>query len=196
MQEFATTTKTAIGEAEAPRDPDWPDVEAARQGDLRAASRLYRRYQRRVTQLACFILGSERDAEDICQETFVHALQGLGRFRGESAFSTWLCRIAVNESRDLYAKRRRRELWKRVGWGREQPLSERPLGELRLGLSRALSRLSRGQREVLVCHDVLGMRHEEIAFTLGCAVATSRVQLHKARVRVRELLNGSDARGE
>jgi len=204
MLELATTTSDVITEAEAEakakvegsRDPDLAEVRAAQGGDLAAAGQLYRRHQRRVTHLAYLMVGSHRDAEDICQDTFVHALRALGRFRGDSAFTTWLSRIAINECRDFCARQRRRERLRPLDLGGEQPLSERPIGELRLGLVRALWGLSQGQREVLVCHDLLGMKHDEIAVALGCAVGTSKAQLHKARLRVRNLLRGSEAGGD
>ena len=169
-------------------DPDRQDVEAARRGDLRAAERLYRRHQARVVNLARMMIGSQRDAEDICQETFVKALQGIDRFRGEASFATWLCRIAVNQARSQLASRRSRLRMVAAATQDQTPPRQRPLAELRVALARAVAFLSEGQREVLICHDVLGMKHEEIAFVLSCAPGTSKAQLHRARARMRELL--------
>jgi RNA polymerase sigma-70 factor (ECF subfamily) len=88
-------------------DPDADDVAAASSGDLEAAERLYRRHRTRVTNVARILTGNTRDAEDVCQETFMKALGGLSRFRGEAAFSSWLYRIAINQARNLLAKERR-----------------------------------------------------------------------------------------
>jgi RNA polymerase sigma-70 factor, ECF subfamily len=189
----------ATAEAKVPPsspDPDAPDVAAAAAGDLRAAGQLYRRHSARVTRLARCVTGNPRDAEDVCQETFIRALGGLGRFRGQAMFRTWLSRIALNQARNALARRRTRlrlELLEGDS-ARTEPLSQRPVAELSVALSRALASLSERQREVLVCHDVLGMKHDEIAYMLGCASGTSKVQLHRARLRLRELLSpGNEA---
>jgi RNA polymerase sigma-70 factor (ECF subfamily) len=173
-------------------DLDQTDVAGAREGDPAAAERLYRRHRTRVLNLARYVAGNRRDAEDICQETFVRALGGLKGFRGEASFSTWLCRITVNQARNTLARsrtRQRLELVEPDGAPDPRPVAQRSTAELRVALTRAMSRLSEGQREVLICHDVLGMKHEEIAYVLGCAAGTSKAQLHKARLRMRDLLS-------
>lgn len=184
----------ATAEAQVPRtspDPDAEDVAAAVGGDLQAAGRLYRRHRIRVTSLARCITGSPRDAEDVCQETFIRALGGLARFRGQAKFKTWLYRIALNQARNALASRQSRQRLEVLEGGTErmESISQRPVAELSVALARALARLSERQREVLICHDVLGMKHEEIAEVLQCASGTSKVQLHRARLRLRELLS-------
>ena len=184
----------ATAEAQVPTtstDPDAQDVAAAAGGDLQAAGRLYRRHRTRVTSLARCVTGSPRDAEDVCQETFIRALGGLGRFRGQAQFKTWLCRIALNQARNALASRKTRQRLELLEGGSErmEPISQRPLAELSVALARALAHLSERQRDVLICHDVLGMKHEEIAYVLECASGTSKVQLHRARLRLRELLS-------
>jgi RNA polymerase sigma-70 factor (ECF subfamily) len=192
MLQLATAVERPTCRAESAADLDRQDISAARRGDLQAAERLYRRHRAKVLHLARLISGSQRDAEDVSQETFVKALSNLGGFRGEAAFSTWLCRIAINESRSLLARRRTR--LKLVASSEEAELPrQRPQAELKVALARAVGALSEGQREVLICHDVLGMKHEEIAFALGCAAGTCKAQLHKARARVRQLLTEGQA---
>lgn len=178
-------------------DPDADDVAAASTGDLEAAERLYRRHRTRITNVARILTGNSRDAEDVCQETFVKALGGLSRFRGEAAFSSWLYRIAINQSRNLLAKEQVRQRLQVVGPEDEEGASpsQRPVVELRIALLRAMAHLSEGQREVVICHDVLGMKHEEIAYVLGCATGTSKAQLHRARLQLRALLGGGNGNG-
>jgi RNA polymerase sigma-70 factor (ECF subfamily) len=149
-----------------------------------------------VTNVARILTGNARDAEDVCQETFVRALGALSRFRGEAAFSSWLYRIAINQARNLLAReqvRQRLQVVEPTDDGGASP-SQRPVVELRIALLRAMARLSEGQREVVICHDVLGMKHEEIAYVLGCAAGTSKAQLHRARLQLRALLGGNGSK--
>lgn len=173
-------------------DLDQRDVEGARQGRQDAAERLYRRHHHRVWNMARLMTGSVQDAEDICQDAFIRALGGLDRFRGDARFSTWLYRITVNLARNLYARRQRRAAAADDLPDPRGALS--PEGsssaELRAALTQALARLTEGQREVFTCHEVFGMSHQEIAYVLGCAEGTSKAQLHKARLRLRQLLKG------
>lgn len=175
-------------------DSDAGDVKAAAAGDPDAAERLYRRHRARVINVARLMTGSNRDAEDVCQETFVRALGALSSFRGEAAFSSWIYRIAINQSRNLLAKERVRKRLQLVDPTEENnaPPSQRPVAELRVSLKRAVARLSQGQREVFICHDVLGMKHEEIGHVLGCAPGTSKAQLHRARLQLRALLGAKE----
>jgi RNA polymerase sigma-70 factor (ECF subfamily) len=169
-------------------DPDAADLDAVLAGDRGAAERLYRRHRGRVLAIGRLMAGA-RDAEDICHEAFLRALGGLAGFRREVPFAAWLCRIAVNQCRNLAARDRTRRLAIVDGVDAEGvPAAARAQLELRAALARAVGELSQGQREVLVCHDVLGMSHEEIGGVLGCAEGTSKAQLHKARLRLRELL--------
>jgi RNA polymerase sigma-70 factor (ECF subfamily) len=145
---------------------------------------LYQRYAGRIYAMALRITGSRADAEDVLQETFLRAWGAAATFRGDSSEGTWLCRIAINRSRDLLRRRpplRDAEPADPVAPG--DPPANREL-------ARALGRLPDGYREVLVMHDVLGMNHAEIAHVLEVDVGTSKSQLHKARARMRELLGG------
>ncbi|HEX2190310.1 MAG TPA: sigma-70 family RNA polymerase sigma factor [Longimicrobiaceae bacterium] len=163
-------------------------IESAKQGDGGAIQALYGLYSRRVYAIVRRLAGEDALAEDWAQETWIRALRALPAFRGDSRFSTWLHRIAVNTA--LHARRGRE---RRAG--REEPLADevvaRPSGGdavLRLRLERAIARLPEGMRRVLVLHDVEGYTHEEIGEMLGIAPGTCKSQLFKARARMRQIL--------
>lgn len=173
-------------------DLDQRDVQQARAGDLAAAGRLYRRHQQKVWSLARLMTGSAEDAEDVCQEAFLRALGALDGFRGDARFSSWIYRITVNQSRNLCASKGRRAAAAAELKDAQGPVApaRQSTAELRAALAQALERLTPGQREVFTCHDVLGMSHQEAAYVLDCAEGTSKAQLHKARLRLRDVLKG------
>jgi RNA polymerase sigma-70 factor, ECF subfamily len=186
--------ETAPMRATAVADPDAADVEAAAHGEIAAAARLYAQHRAHVVSLARLMTGSAGDAEDVCHEAFLRALTHLASFRREVPFVAWLSRIAVNLSRNLHGRARTRRRFQVIEGGAAAagPAVGRASAELQVALRQAMQRLSDGQREVFVCHDVLGMQHAEIAYTLGCAEGTSKVQLHKARLRLRAILAGEE----
>ncbi len=157
-----------------------------REGDEAAFRALYRRHTGALYQFALRILGgSEMDAEDIVQETWIRAVAGLTRFRWESSFRTWLIGIGLN---------RVRKSLRRVRPAQQEDL-ERLEAELvapdragRIDLEQAVRLLPDGYRAVLVLHDVEGFTHDEISRSLGITPGTSRSQLHFARRAVRRLL--------
>lgn len=149
---------------------------------------LYRRYAPRVYAVVRRIAGSDALAEDWSQEAWIRAFKALPGFRGDSAFSTWLHRVAVNSALQGQRSRKRHD-------SRETSLpttlpGRRPRDptELRLTLERAMEQLPAGMRQVLVLHDVEGFTHEEIGEMLGVAPGTSKSQLFKARAKMRTLL--------
>lgn len=152
-------------------------------GDDRAMRALYQRNKDRIYALTLRLTGHCSDAEDVMQDTFLKAWRNLPRFRGQSSFGTWLYRIAINLCRDLAKKRKPTE---------EEIAGVTPdRGDdvlARKHLARALASLPQGYREVVVLHDVLELRHPEIADILDVAVGTSKSQLHKARVQLRQML--------
>ena len=170
------------------QDSDRAIAEALlRSGEERAFRTLYRRHTPRVYQLALRLLGGDvREAEDVTQEAWIRAVEGLGRFRWEAAFGTWLSGIAIHVSRDALRRRQRgrEDVWEQSF---DPPASEAPLGE-RIDLERAIAALPDGYRSVLVLHDVEGLPHEEIAEQLEISVGTSKSQLHRARRVLRGLL--------
>jgi RNA polymerase sigma-70 factor, ECF subfamily len=160
----------------------------AQQGDGEAIEALYRRHSARVYSVVRRLAGDDSQADDWAQEAWLRALRALPTFRGQSLFSTWLHRIAVNCA--LYGRRRRERLGSRELNGMEiqdEPSrEEKPL--LRMRLEHAMERLPDGMRRVLVLHDVEGYTHEEIGEMLGVASGTCKSQLFKARAKMREML--------
>ena len=170
-------------------DDDADDVRAAAAGDRVAFHRLYRRHVDRVYGAVYRLAGYDHArAEDITQDAFVRAWQKLDGFRHESAFGTWLYRLAVNVAlMDIRSR----------GSDPVSTMDEDDLpdhGETpfcaaeREELERAIGRLPPRARAVLVLHDVEGWRHEEISAELGMAVGSSKAQLHRARGLLRKVL--------
>jgi RNA polymerase sigma-70 factor (ECF subfamily) len=134
------------------------------------------------------------EAEDLAQEVFIQLHRKVGSFRGESAFTTWLHRLTVNQVLMHFRRRGVRveqageegDSPQQVVLGTENP-SQMPVVD-RIALDKAVSQLPPGYRAVFVLHDVEGHEHEEVARLLGCSVGTSKSQLHKARMKLRLLL--------
>ncbi len=182
------------GEAEA--------LERARMGDPDAFATLYSLHKRRVYTLCLRMLGNVSEAEDMTQEAFLHLFRKLGSFRGESAFSTWLHRLTVN----LVLMQLRKKGLQLVSLDETlDPAQEdgpkRDFGTAdptltasvdRVTLERAVATLPPGYRLIFVLHDVEGYEHNEIASLLECSTGNSKSQLHKARLKLRELLRHSD----
>lgn len=166
-------------------------IARARQGDGAAIRELYARHSARVYAVVRRLAGDDALAEDYAQEAWVRAIRALPSFRGDSAFSTWLHRIAVNSALHGQRWRTRRtnnEIPLPVAMDMGQPLDQ-PV--LRIELERALRRLPAGMRQVLVLHDVEGYTHDEIAEAMGITAGTSKSQLFKARAKMREMLSSS-----
>jgi RNA polymerase sigma-70 factor (ECF subfamily) len=166
-------------------------IKRAKRGDGDAVRELYNRYAPRVYAVVRRLAGDDALAEDWAQEAWVRAIRALPSFRGDSRFSTWLHRIAVNSA--LHGRRwRERRTRDEVELPPTLPSGVR--GEqttLRLTLEQALAALPDGMRQVIVLHDVEGYTHEEIATFLGVTPGTSKSQLFKARARMRRLLRSS-----
>lgn len=183
--------------AESPAEPS-EDLALARQaaaGDLRAFERLYRMHVDRVYGL-CFRLcsGDGARAEQAAQDAFVRAWERIASFRGESRFGTWLHRLTVNV---VLGEHRLLRRWVRFeepldgAVGEESEVAEYLCHEdigAAVDLERALARLPKGARAVLILHDVEGYQHDEIAALTGIAVGTSKAQLHRARRLLKEWL--------
>ncbi len=173
---------------------------AAAEGDMRAFEMLYERHNRRVYSLCLRMTQNPAEAEDLTQEAFIQLFRKIGSFRGESAFTTWLHRLTVNQCLMHFRKRSVKlektteegETPVQVVRGTENPNSMPVLD--RIALDNALKQLPKGYRTVFVLHDVEGHEHEEIAKILGVAVGTSKSQLHKARMKLRGILKSKKNR--
>ncbi|MGI9104923.1 MAG: RNA polymerase sigma factor [Pyrinomonadaceae bacterium] len=173
------------------------DVELAGRsaaGDREAFESLYHRHFRRVYALCLRMTTNPSTAEDLTQEVFIHLFNKIGSFRGDSAFTTWLHRLTVNHVLMYFRKKSTRsELLTDEG---ETPVqivrgtenqNRMPVVD-RIALEKAVSELPPGYRNVFILHDVEGYEHEEVGRMLGCSTGTSKSQLHKARLKLRDLL--------
>ena len=156
-------------------------IRRAQKSDSRAFEQLYRMHIDKVYGLCLRMTGNVAEAEDCAQEAFIQAWNKLSKFRGDSAFSTWLHRIAVNSVLGRMRKSKREQ-------DRIQVAAEISPGPATIGdggnlndLSDAVNRLPEGARHVFVLSGVYGYSHEEASNMLGIAVGTSKAQLHRAR---------------
>jgi RNA polymerase sigma-70 factor (ECF subfamily) len=156
-------------------------VARAGEGDLRAFEALYRRHVGRIHAVSLRLAGSQALAEDCTQEAFVRAWKTLPTFRGESAFGTWLHRIAVNVVLGHQRKALRLSAWSRDDENGIEAVAVAERPDVALDLDRAIAGLPSGAREVFVLHDVEGYKHTEIAALTGLAVGTTKAHLHRAR---------------
>jgi RNA polymerase sigma-70 factor (ECF subfamily) len=166
----------------------------AADGDMAAFEEIYTRHNRRVYALCLRMTGNVSEAEDLAQEAFIQLYRKIGSFRGESAFTTWLHRLTVNQVLMHFRKKNVRleqttddgDVPVQIVKGTENP-TRMPVVD-RIALEKAIGKLPPGYRTVFLLHDVEGHEHEEIAQILGCSVGTSKSQLHKARMKLRQLL--------
>jgi len=181
-----------ISEAEA--------IQRAREGDQTAFEYLYRLHSRRVYAVCLRMLADPTEAEDLTQEAFLLLFRKIHTFRGESAFSTWLHRLAVNlvlmrlrkKSPPVVSIEAAPDADDKTGWpsidiGAPDLLLEGSID--RINLARCIAQLPVGYRTMFVLHDIQGYEHHEIAKILGRSAGDSKSQLHKARTRLRELLH-------
>lgn len=171
-----------------------PDAKLAAAGDIDAFEQIYRRYHQRVYAICLRMIRNVPQAEDLAQEVFVQVFRKIHTFRGDSSFSTWLHQLTVNHVLMYFRKPVVRseqttldgEIPIQIARGSEHP-GRMALVD-RIALDEAISQLAPGYRIVFILHDVEGYEHEQICQMLGCAVGTSKSQLHKARMRLRSLL--------
>jgi RNA polymerase sigma-70 factor (ECF subfamily) len=173
-------------------------VARAQHGEESAFEALFQQNKQRVYALCLRMIGNTADAEELTQEAFLQVFRKIQTFRGQSAFSTWLHRVAVN----TVLMRLRRKTVDAVPLEdstREQEYDQAPkeygapdlalTGTIdRVNLKRAMAMLPVGYRQAFVLHDVQGYEHNEIAVLLGCSIGNSKSQLHKARARLRKVL--------
>jgi RNA polymerase sigma-70 factor, ECF subfamily len=195
-----------------PRQPERTEltdadvVRLAQNGDAIAFEQVYRLHSRRVYSLCLRMVADPAEAEDLTQDVFLHLFRKIGTFRGESAFSTWLHRMAVN----IVLMRLRRKRIANVSSdsitnpAEESDTQPKEFGgsDLRLNgvidritLRAAINELAPGYRAIFILHDVQGFKHSEIAEIFGCSVGNSKSQLHKARTLLRQLLQNAQGNG-
>jgi RNA polymerase sigma-70 factor (ECF subfamily) len=165
-----------------------PEVARAAAGDVRAFEDLYRMHLPRVHSLVRRMTAG-RDADELTQDVFVRVWQKLGTFRGDSSFTTWLHRLAVNVVIERFRSDRTRRARLLEGDTIFEtlagPAATRDIG---LDFEAALEKLPDGAREIFVLHDIEGHKHHEIASMLDISAGTSKAQLHRARMMLRKHL--------
>ena len=175
-------------------------IERAQHGENTMFEYLYRLHSRRVYAVCLRMVGNTTEAEDLTQEAFLLLFRKIHTFRGESAFSTWLHRLAVNITLMHLRKKsppivsiqatpdpEDETVSLNVDIGEPDLLLEGVVD--RINLKRCIAQLPVGYRLIFVLHDIQGYQHNEIAEMLGRSVGDSKSQLHKARMRLRELLH-------
>jgi RNA polymerase sigma-70 factor (ECF subfamily) len=187
-------TRAEPREVTPERASDYALAQRVADGDIQAFEELFRKHRRLVYGLCLRMTQDVAEAEDVTQEVFVLLFRKIGGFRGEANFTTWLHRLTVNQVLMRFRKTKSR---------REDALDDedlrphesvRPVSPKasqlidRITLESAITKLPPGYRAAFILHDVEGYEHEEVARILGCAVGTSKSQLHKARTKLRKLL--------
>lgn len=184
---------TSFKAGPAVHDADADLVERVRKGDARAFEGLYRKHRDRVYGLVWRLCGGDSAlAEDLLQEAFVRVWQKMDSFRGDSLFSTWLHRLAVNvalSDRRIRMRRVARETEMTDGVERSASGDQDVFAGRRMDLERAIGRLPERARTVLVLYDIEGYTHAEIGELAGMAEGSSKAHLHRARKMVREELD-------
>lgn len=184
--------------------PHGSDLEAvtihrAQEGDAAAFESIYRMHGRRVYSLCLHMIRNPAEAEDLTQDVFLRVFRKIQTFRGESAFSTWLHRLAVNvvlmhlrkkKARAASLGETTRSEEEGAAAGSEVGAPDLLLAGLidRVNLKRALEKLPTAHKVVFVLHDIHGYQHQEIAEIMDSSVATSKGRLHRARIRLRDSL--------
>lgn len=191
-------TESDLTEAEA--------IRQAKDGDAAAFEFLYKAHSRRVYSLCLRMIKNPAEAEDLTQQAFLVLFRKIGTFRGESGFSTWLHRVTVNivlmhlrrrKPTEILAEDLERHSTNEKGQGEYGSSDTSMLGAIdRLNLMRAIRKLPAGYKKLFLLHDVIGYQHNEISGLLGCSPGCSKSQLHKARKRMRRLLQGDQVRAE
>ncbi|MGB6746116.1 MAG: RNA polymerase sigma factor [Terracidiphilus sp.] len=183
----------------APPDPGEAQIlSRAQAGDHHAFAQLYSVHKRRIYSLCLRMVGNIAEAEDLTQEAFLQLHRKISTFRGDSAFSTWLHRLAINvvlmqlrkKGLSLISLDEAMEPAPDDGPGRSFGTPDLTLAGAidRLALERAVGDLPAGYRLIFILHDVEGFEHNEIAAMLDCSIGNSKSQLHKARLKLRDAL--------
>lgn len=183
-----------VDQAPAEDTSDIALCKMAAEGSIAAFELIYKRYHRRTFSLTLRMTNSQTEAEDLTQEVFIQLFRKIGSFRGDSAFSTWLHRLTVNQVLMHFRRRSVKnektsesgDLPDQTVTGSANPNRMQVID--RIALKNAIAELPNGYRNVFVLHDVKGYEHEEVGRILEISVGTSKSQLHKARLKLRSLL--------
>ncbi|MGB7265285.1 MAG: RNA polymerase sigma factor [Terracidiphilus sp.] len=202
----ATARSTAFAPASAPNPLDAEVLARAQAGDHQAFAQLYALHKRRIYSLCLRMVGNIAEAEDLTQEAFLQLHRKIATFRGDSAFSTWLHRLAINvvlmqlrkKGLSLISLDEAMEPSPEDGPSRSFGAPDLMLtGAIdRLALERAVGDLPAGYRLIFILHDVEGFEHNEIASMLDCSIGNSKSQLHKARLKLRDSLRAQNRQEE
>jgi RNA polymerase sigma-70 factor, ECF subfamily len=181
-------------------DSDLDMVKRAQQGDGEAFAALFHQHKARLYSVCLRMTNNTAEAEDLTQDAFLQVFRKLATFRGDSALSTWLYRIAVNTVLMHFRKKALRQVSLDEPYSQDAKTVRREYGSRddrltgsvdRIALVRAIKELPDGYRTIFLLHEVEGYEHQEIAELLDCSVGNSKSQLHKAKLRIRELLGRS-----
>lgn len=198
IDQDASVTSETISE----RDADQLLVERVQEGDVAAFDQLVRKYRERLFSIIYNMTSNREDAADLTQDSFIKAFSSINRFRGKSAFFTWLYRIAVNTTLSHLKRNRFRRFFSLENIQEEgshaqiletlaaKHKSEKGalISELQEKLNEALQKLSPKHRTVVVLFEIEGLSHQEIAEIVGCSVGTVRSRLHYAKQQLQAFL--------
>lgn len=191
-------------EPAAVRKSDVELLRLAQEGNEEAMASIFRSNQAKIYSLCLRMTCNPAEADDLTQDSFLQVFRKLGAFRGESALSTWIYRVAVNTILMHFRKNKVRllSLQEPVAGENTPPRLEPGRIDERLGntveriaLTRAMEELPQGYRQILLLHEVTGYDHREIAGLLGCSIGNSKSQLHRAKARMRDLLRAPAYQG-
>ncbi len=179
------------------QETDLDLVKRAQQGDTDAFASLFHSHKSRIYSVCLRMTNNTAEAEDLTQDAFLQVFRKLETFRGDSALSTWLYRIAVNTVLMHFRKKALKQVSLDEPFSQDAKTVRREYGGKddrlsgsvdRIALTRAIRELPDGYRTIFLLHEVEGYEHQEIAELLDCSVGNSKSQLHKAKLRIRELL--------
>ena len=197
---ISATTASMVPVREKPQreESERSIIRRAQNGDEQAFATLFQSHKKRVYSVCLLMTKDVAEAEDLTQEAFLQVFRSISSFRGDSAFSTWLYRIAVNT---VLMKLRRRKAPPALSLDEpvspDSPTLRHDIGRAdpdlcgvvdRLALNRAMEELPQGCRKIFALHAVQGYQHHEIAKLLDCSIGNSKSQLHKAKMKMRDLL--------
>jgi len=178
-------------------DSDLELVKRAQEGNSDAFASLFHAHKARIYSVCLRMTNNTAEAEDLTQDAFLQVFRKLATFRGDSALSTWLYRIAVNTVLMHFRKKSLKQISLDEPFSQDAKTVRREYGSRddrltgcvdRIALARAIKELPDGYRTIFLLHEVEGYEHQEIAELLDCSVGNSKSQLHKAKLRIRELL--------